>query len=169
MQKVNIVQGEHAVVAEPDVMLSTLLGSCVAVCLHDSVARVGGMNHFLLAEPEDPSTEQGAMQRYGVHAMELLINAMMKRGARRERMKANIYGGANMIAAFGSIGSENGEFARRFMENEGIPVGHCDIGGNAARRVEFLPYEGKVRSVSAGVPAPIQKPQVIATNDVELF
>ena len=99
MRRVSIVQGENAVVAEPHVIVSTLLGSCVAACLYDPVAKVGGMNHFLLGEPgADHRVAANDMARYGVHAMELLINAMMKAGAERGRLRANLYGGANIIA-----------------------------------------------------------------------
>lgn len=173
MRRIPIIQGEHSVIAEPGVVISTLLGSCVAVCLQDPVARVGGMNHFLLAEPEagrpfNPSDQQ----RYGVHAMELLINGMMKYGAVRTRLRGHLYGGANIIAGLGVIGSSNAKFARKFMETEGIAVGRCELGGRLARRVDFMPYEGRVRSmVVRDVPPPAiaPKPVAAADGDVELF
>ena len=106
MKRIAIVQGEYRVVTEPHVMITTVLGSCVAVCLQDSVARVGGMNHFLLAEPTPGNvTNRADMQRYGIHAMELLINEMMRHGASRERLRAHLYGGANVVAGLGNIGS----------------------------------------------------------------
>ncbi len=146
MRRISIVQGENAVVSEPHVMISTLLGSCVAVCLYDPAAKVGGMNHFLLGEPgSDHRVAASEMSRYGVHAMELLINGMMKKGAQRSRLQAHLYGGANIVAGLGSIGSSNAEFARRFMQDEGIAIGHCDLGGRAARKVEFLPHDGRSR------------------------
>jgi chemotaxis protein CheD len=173
MRRIAIVQGENAVVSEPDVVVTTLLGSCVAVCLHDAVARIGGMNHFLLGEP-DPHhhvrTED--MHRYGVHAMELLINAMMKRGAERSRLRAHVYGGATIIAAFGGIGTANGDFALRFLKTEGISVGRCEIGGTLPRKVEFIPWEGKVRSFAVNQqPAPVAAPPPahVSGGDVELF
>ena len=171
MQRISIIQGEHRVLAVPDTMLTTVLGSCVAVCLHDPVAKLGGMNHFLLGEPgEGHDVRPEEMQRYGVHAMELLINAMMQAGAARERLCGHLYGGANIIAGLGAIGSSNAAFARRFMETEGLEIRHCDLGGTSARKVEFLPVLGKVRSIKVtDVPPPVQKPQSIATNDVELF
>ena len=171
MRRVSIIQGENHVSAEPDVVISTLLGSCVAVCLQDPVGRIGGMNHFLLGEPgKDDRVAQGDMQRYGVHAMELLINALMRKGAMRSRLRAHLYGGANIIAGLGSIGSSNAAFARRFMETEGIAIGHCDLGGTQARRVEFLPYEGKARSRPvAEAPAIIRAPAALPDGDLELF
>jgi len=146
MRRTSIIQGEHVVVDEPDVVVSTVLGSCISVCLFDNEARVGGMNHFLLGEP---SVSQALLpqdlQRYGLHAMEILINGMMKRGASRNRLRAHLYGGANIVAGLGRIGSQNADFARRFLETEGIILGHVDVGGKHARRVEFLPFEGKSR------------------------
>lgn len=171
MRRVSIIQGENHVSGEPDVVISTLLGSCVAVCLQDPDGRVGGMNHFLLGEPgKDDRVSRGDMQRYGVHAMELLINALMRKGATRTRLRAHLYGGANIIAGLGSIGSSNAAFARRFMETEGIAIGHCDLGGTQARRVEFIPYEGKARSRPvAEAPAIIRAPVTLPDGDLELF
>ncbi|MXP10458.1 chemotaxis protein CheD [Pseudoblastomonas halimionae] len=171
MRRVSIIQGQYRVLAEPGVMLTTVLGSCVAVCLHDHVARIGGMNHFLLGEPSaSQNVRPDEMQRYGVHAMELLINGMMRAGAVRERLCGHLYGGANIIAGLGSIGSSNAAFARQFMETEGLQVRRCDLGGNRARKVEFLPFDGKVRSVTVNDPPPVlERPQPIPTNDVELF
>lgn len=173
MRRIPIVQGEHRVVAEPDVIISTLLGSCVAVCLQDPVARVGGMNHFLLSEPGNDSVlGKGEEQRYGVHAMELLINAMMQHGAARARLRAHLYGGANIIAGLGAIGSGNASFARQFMETEGIAIGRCELGGTRARKVEFMPYEGRVRSTTVtDAPPPVIQPAptLLAGGEVELF
>jgi chemotaxis protein CheD len=173
MKRVPIVQGEHKVVAEPDVMITTLLGSCIAVCLHDGVARVGGMNHFLLAEPASGRQLSDAdMQCYGIHAMELLINEMMIKGALRSRMTAQIYGGANVVSGLGApIGSNNAAFAQRFLEVEGISVGHSNVGGRRARKVEFLPWEGKARCtyVQESVPVVPIKILAVAGGELELF
>jgi len=173
MRRVSIIQGEHAVVAEPDTVITTVLGSCVAVCLQDPVTRIGGMNHFLLGEPA-PGERIGReeMQRYGVHAMELLINAMMKKGADPARFRAHLYGGATIIAGLGTIGSSNAAFARRFMATEGIAVGHLDLGGSHARKVEFLPHQGKARAtaVSDAPPTVAAAPLLPAVGgDLELF
>jgi len=172
MRRIPIIQGETSVVSEPDVVITTLLGSCISACLFDSVAKIGGMNHFLLGEPgPDHKVSAEDMQRYGVHAMELLINAMMQRGAQRSRLRAHIYGGANIIAGLGQIGSANAKFARRFLETEGIAIGHVDVGGTHARKVEFLPYEGKARSTSvAGTNLPpVQKAVPVHDGELELF
>lgn len=172
MRRVSICQGEHIVIAEPGVVISTLLGSCVAVCLQDAEARVGGMNHFLLAEPGNEAvTRPEDRRRYGIHAMELLINAMMTHGASRRRLRAHLYGGANIVAGLSDVGSENAAFARRFMADEGIAIGRCELGGTQARKIEFMPFEGRVRSTSVASAPPIIKtvPLAIAGGDVELF
>lgn len=172
MRRVSIVQGENAVVSEPHVVVSTLLGSCVAACLYDPIAKVGGMNHFLLGEPgRDQHVVGPDLQRYGVHAMELLINAMMARGASRQRLRAHLYGGANIISGLGAIGSSNAAFARRFVETEGIALGHCDLGGSLARKVEFLPHEGRSRCTHVAETVPVAKPAPLpaAGGELELF
>jgi chemotaxis protein CheD len=171
MRRVPIIQGEHCVSDEPDVLISTLLGSCIAVCLQDSEARVGGMNHFLLGRPGTVEKLQPAeLQRYGVHAMELLINEMMRRGAARSRLRAHLYGGANIVAGLASIGSANAEFARQFVHDEGIPVGRCELGGTQPRKVEFLPFEGRVRSWQvSSPPAVISQVTAASDGDLELF
>lgn len=176
MRRVSIVQGEFHVVSEPGIVISTLLGSCIAVCLQDPVARVGGMNHFLLGEPgADAVVGSTDMQRYGVHAMELLINAMMQHGAQRSRLRGHLYGGANIVAGLGGIGSSNVAFARNFMETEGIAVGRCDLGGVQARKVEYMPHEGRVRSTLVAEAPPAlprllkRAPVLAVAGDVELF
>lgn len=173
MRRISIIQGEHKVVDEPGVIITTVLGSCVSVCLQDSKARVGGMNHFLLGESASGTySSPQDMQRYGIHAMELLINEMMKKGASRERLRAQIYGGANIVAGLGPIGHNNAAFARKFIETEGIAIGHCDVGGHHARKVEFLPYEGKARSahVREAPPVIVTKPAPLpVVGDIELF
>lgn len=171
MQRITIIQGEHIAVATPGMIIATLLGSCIAVCLHDAQAHVGGMNHFLLGEPHaDHQVSPEQMQRYGIHAMELLINAMMKAGATRMNLRAHIYGGANIIAGLGNIGGSNAQFARRFIETEGIAIGHVDVGGVRARKVEFLPYEGKSRTILVADPVPIvHVPPPAHGGELELF
>lgn len=172
LHRVPIIQGEMAVRSDPGAVISTLLGSCIAVCLHDGIAHVGGMNHFLLGEPgKDQKLTENDLQRYGVHAMELLINAMMKAGAMRGRLRAHLYGGAKIIAGLGSIGSANADFARRFLQTEGIPVGHDDTGGSHARKIEFRPYDGKIRCVAVSDAPPVERPQqpAVRGGEIELF
>ncbi|HYZ49061.1 MAG TPA: chemotaxis protein CheD [Sphingomonas sp.] len=175
MESIAIVQGEHVVAARPNVLITTVLGSCISVCLQDRVARVGGMNHFLLGEPAPGHRVcERSLLSYGIHTMELLINEMMKLGAARNRLRAHLYGGATIIEGLGRIGASNCDFARRFVETEGIAVGHIDLGGAHARRVEFLPYEGRSRCrlVSLAPHSVADPPRALAVHnagELELF
>lgn len=137
----HIVQGQYAVSASPTARLCTLLGSCVAACIRDPVAGVGGMNHFLLPEGREGSSSTS----YGVNAMELLINDLLKLGARRDRLEAKLFGGARMLKRVGDIGLQNAQFAQRFLATEGIPQVGGDLGGLFARRIEFWPATGRAR------------------------
>ncbi len=136
-KRVHIIQGEYKVVSDPDVVLTTILGSCVAACLRDPVSGVGGMNHFLL--PGTGSVTGGDATRYGVHLMELLINGLLKQGARRDRLEAKIFGGAKTIASFSNVGEQNAIFAMKFLKDEGIPVISSSTGGEHGRKIEFCP------------------------------
>ncbi|QIK36979.1 chemotaxis protein CheD [Caldichromatium japonicum] len=140
-----IYPGEHFVTREP-MILSTLLGSCVAVCLFDPEARVMGMNHFLLPMRHPESTEPllaSEAGRYGVWAMEILVNGLLKQGARRERLRAKAFGGANVLNGHGAttnhfnIGAANALFVRDFLERDGIPLIAQDLGGVHGRQIHF--------------------------------
>lgn len=111
----HVVQGEFSVSDDENVMLTTVLGSCIATCMYDPFARVGGMNHFLL--PGDQSASSNGVV-YGVHAMELLINALLRNGARKDRLKAKVFGGARMISNLSDVGRMNTVFARDFLAKE---------------------------------------------------
>jgi chemotaxis protein CheD len=143
-RKIAVIQGEYRVVDDPNVVLTTVLGSCVAACMRDPLAGVGGMNHFLLANPQNGAA--GADQvRYGAYAMELLINDLLKRGARRDRLEVKLFGGAKLFDTLQDIGDSNASFAEQFMRDEGIPVSGGSLRGRSARRVEFWPISGRVR------------------------
>src|ERR1700744_1743777 len=103
-RRMHIIQGEYKVVSE-DVVLTTILGSCVAACLRDPVAGIGGMNHFLLPGG-DPRKDTDSVP-YGVHAMELLVNALLSSGARRERLEGKLFGGARLITGRTRVGEMN--------------------------------------------------------------
>jgi len=140
----HVIQGEFAVTDDPNIVLTAILGSCVACCLHDPIARVGGMNHFLL--PGDESSGDDSL-RYGVNSMELLINGLLRRGARRDRLEAKLFGGARVLAGLSDVGAQNAAFARRFLKEEGIPCIGESLGGNQARRVRFSPTTGAARQL----------------------
>lgn len=144
-QMIYVLQGEHKVSGAKDVLLSTILGSCVAVCLWDEGAGFGGMNHFLL--PFGPKAAASSPERYGVHAMEVLINALLKSGARRNRLQAKLFGGARMSSTLSDIGLSNARFAREFLATEEIPCLAESLGGGSARRVLFRPVTGQARQL----------------------
>jgi chemotaxis protein CheD len=139
-RRVNIVQGEFKVSDDPNVVLTTLLGSCVAACIRDPVAEVGGMNHFLLPGAEVGSKDS---ERLGVHLMELLLNGLMRQGAHRDRLEAKLFGGARMMRGLSDIGRKNADFAKRFLDYEGIKVISGDTGGEQGRRIQFAPVSGR--------------------------
>jgi chemotaxis protein CheD len=173
-RRITVIQGESRVSSDPSVVLTTVLGSCVAACLYDPLAKVGGINHFLLAEPNGEELDPRSMQRYGVHAMEVLINGMLAKGARRERLRARIYGGATMHRGFRDIGGSNSRFAKQFLRDEGIMLVAEDIGGFSARRVEFRAGLGlaRCRAVVDAPPMPskpLRAPEPPDTGDVEFF
>lgn len=144
-KRVILHPGEYAVSSERTAF-HTILGSCVAVCLWDQSTGIAGMNHFLLANRRYARhmpvchTEAG---RYGVHAMELLINAMLKLGAQRDKIKAKVFGGASVLSPdtrdnFFCVGEVNSRFILEFLKTDGIPLMACDLGGNMARVVRFV-------------------------------
>ncbi|MGI6394420.1 MAG: chemotaxis protein CheD [bacterium] len=141
-----IQPGEYFVVDNSPDGIATVLGSCVAVCLMDLDKNIGGMNHFML--PGDFRNDEvfaSKSSRYGMFAMEMLINEMMKRGARREKLVAKIFGGAHVIGfrkSDGNIPQSNINFVRSYLEFEEIPVVASDLGGSVGRKIIFLPSEG---------------------------
>jgi chemotaxis protein CheD len=171
--RITILQGEAKASNDPQVEMSTILGSCVATCLYDPVAQVGGMNHFLLAEPPSHVRNQQFDSDYGLFLMELLVNEMLGLGALRSRLRARLYGGANLNPDLAPIGSANAAFARQFLEREGIPKVFEDLEGTHARRIRFRPASGQVSARTvAPETAPTQKPlgrPQSALGTVELF
>lgn len=144
-RRIHIIQGEWKVVNDPNAVLTTILGSCVAACLRDPVAGVGGMNHFLLPGTGNLPMTGGDATRYGVHLMELLINGLLKQGARRDRLEAKIFGGAKTISTFSNVGEQNAAFATKFLRDEGIPIVGSSTGGEHGRKIEFWPVSGRAR------------------------
>jgi len=142
---VYVLPGHHYVHDCRDTAISTLLGSCVAVCLRDRHSAIGGLNHFLLPGVEGDPSMQSA--RYGVYAMEMLINGVIKLGATKGNLEASVYGGASIItrAALSSVGSKNCDFVNEFLRSERIPVRASDTGGTRARRIYFFPHRAEVK------------------------
>ena len=149
---VNIGPGEHYTSAEPEI-IKTLLGSCVAVCLFDPVSNLIGMNHFLLANDklQRSSLRDPRAGYYGVHAMELLINSLVKLGAKKSRLKAKVFGGANVLKTIDGdipnhydVGHLNVDFGLAFLTRERIPIVSTDVRGNTGRIIYFDPGDFSV-------------------------
>jgi chemotaxis protein CheD len=145
LEKRTIIAGELCVSREP-VIIKTLLGSCVSVCLYDPGARVGGMNHILLPGSADMD-QFNTSARYGVNAMDKLITRMLANGVDRKRLVAKVFGGAHILeqvdAKF-SPGAGNVEFAFKYLETESIPVAGFNVAGFNPRRIYFNTGTGKV-------------------------
>ena len=137
-EAVKVLPGEFYVDTE-DLLVMTTLGSCIAACLYDRQARIGGMNHFMLP---GGAADSG---RYGSYAMELLINEMMKRGASRLTMEAKVFGGGAVISGMNSlnVGERNTQFVMEYLATERIPVVSKDVMDVYPRKVCFLPASGK--------------------------
>lgn len=176
LRKVHVIQGQYHVSNDADLVLTTILGSCVAACVRDPVAGVGGMNHFLL-----PGENGGEGLRYGVQSMELLVNALLRRGARRDRLEIKLFGGARMIEGLTDVGSQNAAFAERFVRDEGLTYVGGSLRGQRARRIQYWPVSGRARQVlleasgsqvfaTERPPAREAAPQVADhSGDMELF
>lgn len=138
-------QGDCHVSNLPDVTFSTVLGSCVAACVRDRAANVGGMNHFLLAEQSGAARGRyGASARYGAFAMEQLINKVLSQGTgRKSNLEIKIFGGGKINSVLDDVGAKNIEFVRQFLVDEGYVATSEDLGGSYARRVLFKPHSGR--------------------------
>ena len=135
-------------VATADELIATLLGSCVAACIYDPRRGVGGMNHFLLPDPgtgEQASAPTSVSNRYGVFAMESLINGLLDRGASRLQLRVKLFGGGRILPQLSDVGRRNIEFVRRFVEMEGLPIAAEDLGGDHPRKILMQPASGRVR------------------------
>ena len=142
-----ISPGEYYFTKE-NMMIVTVLGSCVSACIRDSVSGIGGMNHFMLpdggsADKDSPVSES---MRYGTYAMEVLINQLLRNGARRENLEAKIFGGGNVLRSFTTtnVGDRNAEFVKKFLKDERIRVTGEDLLDIYPRKVYYFPKTGKV-------------------------
>lgn len=144
-ETVFVLPGYHHVSDEPKISISTLLGSCVSACILDRKKLIGGLNHFLLPET-DKTSDDTNFARYGVQAMEVLINDLLKRGSSKEDLEAKVFGGATVIktASNNPVGLQNCNFVKKYLEQESIPITAEDLGGDKARRVYLFPDTGKV-------------------------
>jgi chemotaxis protein CheD len=141
-----ILPGEYYFTAK-DMLIVTVLGSCVSACIRDRVSGLGGMNHFMLPDGgSDPNSPISASARYGTYAMEILINDLLKAGARRENLEAKVFGGGAVLRGFTAmnVGQRNAEFVMQFLKTERIPVLAEDLNDIHPRKVYFFPKTGKV-------------------------
>ncbi len=139
-----ILPGEYFV-TDQGMLLVTVLGSCVAACVRDTVSGIGGMNHFML--PDDGGRDMvGPSARYGTYAMEILINHLLKMGARRNHLEAKVFGGGAVLASLSSsnVGVKNAEFVLNYLKTEKIPIVAKDLLDSYPRKVYYFPETGRV-------------------------
>jgi chemotaxis protein CheD len=143
-EAVKVLPGEYFVTAT-NVLMVTVLGSCVSACIRDREKGIGGMNHFMLADAGEASA-LSASARYGTYAMEILINHLLKMGARRNNLEAKVFGGGRVMATLSSsqVGERNARFVRTFLRTEGIPTAAEDLLDSYPRKVYFFPETGRV-------------------------
>lgn len=179
----NVIGGECYATDDWRVGYSTVLGSCVSLCLYDTQSHMGGMNHFLL--PHEPQAGAISSQdywsfRYGVQAMEELFNALMRlSGRHRQSLRAKLVGGAKMAGGLADIGERNIRFAEQFLAREGVEITSRRLGGHSARRLLFHPASGRafVRDIEGGrglhivanEAAMMARPIPEPADDIELF
>lgn len=143
MVVVKLFSGDCYVAKQPGEMLVTILGSCIATCIRDPLAGIGGMNHFLL--PGDGEDSSGTATRYGAYAMEQLINEIIKAGGSKNRLEVKVFGGGNVIKNSAQIGSRNAAFVKEFLAKESLQIVSADLEGIYPRRVHYYPDTGTVR------------------------
>lgn len=149
-----VLPGEYYVTRN-DEAISTVLGSCISACIRDRDLGVGGLNHFML--PQDSTHRDigkddswldpvvGLATRYGSHAMERLINALLKLGARRDRLEVKLFGAGRILASATDVGVRNIEFVRNYLRTEGLTCAAEDLGDIYPRRIVYFPRSGRVR------------------------
>lgn len=139
LEAAKLLPGQYHAAAS-DVVIVTVLGSCVSACLWDPLRHVGGMNHFMLPG-------EGGSGRLGVYAMEVVMNEMVRLGADKRRLVAKVFGGASVLQGMDAlnIGNQNGAFVMQFLREEEIPVVAQDLYDVCPRKVYFFPRTGKVR------------------------
>ena len=145
-QAVKLLPSEYYV-TDKDLLLVTVLGSCVAACIRDCYSGIGGMNHFMLPDGGgDPGSPLNASARYGTYAMEILINQLLKLGARRCNLEAKVFGGGNVLDGLtvANVGQRNADFVLKFLQTEKIRVVAQDLVDIFPRKVYFFPKSSKV-------------------------
>lgn len=144
VEAVKVLPGEYYA-STSNMVLVTVLGSCISACIRDREKNIGGMNHFMLANGGNTDSPNSASAHYGVYAMEVLINHLLKLGARRDSMEAKVFGGGRVMSSLSSslIGERNSQFVVEFLKTEGIPVMAKDLLDIYPRKVYFFPNSGR--------------------------
>jgi chemotaxis protein CheD len=146
IETAKILPGEYYFTRKP-MLIVTVLGSCVAACIRDRVSGIGGMNHFMLPDGGDASGKPSSdSTRYGAYAMEVLIDQLLKAGAKRENLEAKVFGGGNVLRGFTSmnVGERNAQFVRSYLMTEKIRILCEDLNDVYPRKVYFFPATGRV-------------------------
>ncbi len=141
-----ILPGEYYV-TDRDMVLVTVLGSCVSACIRDPGAGIGGLNHFMLPDSGgDTANPLSSSARYGTHAMELLINQIIKLGGRRSHLEAKVFGGGNVLPNMkvADVGARNARFVLGYLTMEGVRIAARDLAGDHPRKIYFFPATGRV-------------------------
>jgi len=147
------VFGKHAVKLLPGeyhatddgTIITTVLGSCVSVCLYDVVSGVGGMNHYMLpGDMAELGKSEHGSARYGITAMELLLDHLLQLGAERAHLEAKIFGAGRVMDGMSDVGRQNADFAVRYLTERKIPITAVDVGDTCPRKVCFSPATGQV-------------------------
>lgn len=139
-----ILPGEFFVSAEP-MIVYTVLGSCVSACIRDPLAGVGGMNHFMLPQPKNASTDSwGESTRYGSYAMESLINDILKRGGVKSRLEVKLFGAGRIYDGNIDVGARNAEWVLEYIKTEGLTACKTDLGDILPRKIYYFTESGRV-------------------------
>ncbi len=143
IEAVKVLPGEYFVTTT-DMVLVTVLGSCVSACIRDREKGIGGLNHFMLAD--GANSLGSASARYGGYAMEVLINHLLKLGARRGSLEAKVFGGGRVMASLSGsmVGERNASFVTEYLKTEKIPIVARDMLDVHPRKIYFFPNNGKV-------------------------
>lgn len=173
MSRVSVIQRSHYVTDEPNTVLSAVLGSCVAVCAFDATMGIGGMNHMLLPDARGGNQDDSS-KLYGANLMELLLNELYKKGARRQYLQFKLFGGGKLANNGFDAGERNIEFINEFVKNERLNVISSSLGGKSGRRIEFHAATGRSRQKLL-IDKPIEsialeQPKIVPeTGTMELF
>jgi chemotaxis protein CheD len=146
-----IAQGQYSISDDPDAVITTVLGSCVAACIRDPRRGIGGMNHFVLPESPSGLSEQSDPSRYGDHLMPQLVDALLANGAKLHRLEAVVFGGASPCGSYYNVGERNLAFALDFLADRGIAILDTPRVAPLGCKLEYWPVSGKVAQTPLGV------------------